>query len=248
MWRNVIEVIAIDVLANPFAAGIRIGKGAISRIYDYVLQLFFRQGIFTPTRAFMIALLFPFVKYFYHPVIERKRTFYHPLSIVEFLTADYLNKGRLCLHKGKNNPTQLQNEDIFFGRIGAYALALSGKKSDSADVNAFKKIIGTERRVLEDFVTRTDIVHGKASSIRMTKVDVSNLRNENLRILTGYFDGSREVAESYMDFVTRLYIHVFLKMYKSEWEKIEKLNLVRVEPSPLASELAKEEAEERPTG
>ena len=181
--------------------------------------------------------------------IDGKRTFYHPLSIVEFLTADYLNKGRLCLHKGKNSPTQLQNEDIFFGRIGAYALALSGKKSESAPINAFNKIIRKESRaLLNEFGTRTDIVHGKASSIRMTKVDVSNLRHENLRILTGYFDGSREVAESYMDFVTRLYIHVFLKMYKSEWEKIEKLNLVRVEPSPLASALAKEEVEEQPTG
>ena len=179
--------------------------------------------------------------------IDGKRTFYHPLAIVEFLTADYLNKGKLCSHKGKSNPTQLQNEDIFFGRIGAYALALSGEKSDSADVIAFKKIIGKERRVLEDFVTRTDIVYGKDSSIRMTKVAVSNLRHEKLQILTGYFGGSKKVAESYWSFVTHLYIHV-MKMYDSEWEKIEKLNLVRVEPSPLASELAKEEAEERPTG
>ncbi len=180
--------------------------------------------------------------------IDGKRTFYHPLAIVEFLTADCLNKGHLRPQTKKNNLTQLQNEDIFFGRIGAYALALSGEKSDSADVIAFKKIIGKERRVLEDFVTRTDIMYGKASSIRMTKVDVRNLRHENMRILTGYFDGSRETAESYLTFVTRLYIHVFMKMYDSEWEKIEKLNLVRVEPSPLASKLAKEEAEERPTG
>ena len=75
-----------------------------------------------------------------------------------------------------------------------------------------------------------------------------NLRHENLRILTGYFDGSREVAESYLDFVTHLYIHVFLKIYKTEWDKIRQIGLVRVEPSPLASELVKEEAEEKPTG
>ena len=181
--------------------------------------------------------------------IDGKRTFYHPFSIVEFLTADYLNKGRLCSQKGKNNLTQLQNEDIFFGRIGAYALALSGEKSDSADVNEFEKIIRKEgRALLKEFVTRTDIVRGKASSIRMTRVGVRNLRHECLDILTGYFDGSKETAESYLAFVTRLYIHVFLKIYNSEWEKIEKLNLVRVEPSHPASELAKEEAEERPTG
>jgi len=180
--------------------------------------------------------------------IDGKRTFYHPLAIVEFLTSDCLNKGHLLPQTKKNNLTQLQNEDIFFGRIGAYALGLSREKSDCADVNAFKKIIGAERRVLEDFASRTDIVRGKASSIRMTEVDIRNLRHENRRILTGYFDGSTNVAESYLGFVTHLYVHVFMKMYDSEWQKINKLNLVRVEPSPLAPKLIKEEAEERPTG
>ena len=180
--------------------------------------------------------------------INGNRTFYHPLSIVEFLTADYLNKGKLLPQKAKNNLAQLQSEDIFFGRINAYALALSDIKTDSAELNAFKMIISEERALLEDFVTRTDIVRGKASSIRMTEVDIRNLRHENRRILTGYFDGSTNVAESYLGFVTHLYVHVFMKMYDSEWQKINKLNLVRVEPSPLAPKLIKEEAEERPTG
>ena len=91
VWRNVIEVIAIDVLANPFTTGIRIGKGAISKIYDYVLQLFFRQGIFTPTRAFLIALLFPFGKYFkpysFHQLCR--------LSAVDAPAADFYFYGRM---------------------------------------------------------------------------------------------------------------------------------------------------------
>lgn len=52
--------------------------------------------------------------------VDGKRTFYHPLSLVEFLTADYLNKGKLAAKKTKRNLTQLQNEDIFFARISAY--------------------------------------------------------------------------------------------------------------------------------
>ena len=173
--------------------------------------------------------------------INGNRTFYHPLSIVEFLTADYLNKGKLLPQKAKNNLAQLQSEDIFFGRINAYALALSDIKTDSAELNAFKMIISEERALLEDFVTRTDIVRGKQSSIRMTKVDVANLRHENLKVLVNYFDGSNEIAEAYLDWVTRLYIHVFLKVYRAILGKIDNKYYEHVTPSPLVTEKAEQQ-------
>lgn len=181
--------------------------------------------------------------------IDGKRTFYHPLSIIEFLTADYLNKGKLCTQKqAKNNITQLQNEDIFFGRINAYFMALSNAKADSAAAKEFMDIIRSESAFMEHFVTRTDIVSGKPSSIRMTRVDVSNQQHENLFYLTNYLGGSREVAKSYINWVTHLYVHVFMKIYNTEWEKMKTINLVKVEPSPLSEELAEGKTDAQLTG
>lgn len=163
--------------------------------------------------------------------LDGKRTFYHPLSLVEFLTADYLNKGKLAAKNTKQNLTQLQNEDIFFARISAYFLALSNLFNSTEALARFSSIVKRECPLLSSFMTRTDIVNGRRSYVAMDYDSLKQLHAYNLKLLVRSLQGNRELADAYVKWITELYIQAFLKVYDAEWDKIALLNFVEVLPS-----------------
>ena len=163
--------------------------------------------------------------------VDGKRTFYHPLSLVEFLTADYLNKGKLAAKKTKRNLTQLQNEDIFFARISAYFLALSNLSNSTEALTRFSSIVKNECPLLSAFMTRTDIVNGRHSYVAMDYDSLKKLYAHNFNLIVNSLQGNRGLADAYIKWITELYIHAFLKVYDAEWDKISLLSFVEVLPS-----------------
>ena len=175
--------------------------------------------------------------------IDGKRTFYHPLSVIEFLTADFLNKGKLNPEKPKNNLTQLQNEDVFFARVNAYAYAMSDAENSSESLAEFRRIIRQFFPLIAAFTTRTDVVRGKASSIKMNRQAVLDLREHNFKILTESFKGNKDLASGYINWITELYAYTFLNIFADEWNNIMNLHLYNVKPS-RTDELTEDEVKD----
>lgn len=141
-----------------------------------------------------------------------ERILYHPIAAIELIVAGMINATRMFKY-----------DDIHYGHIAAYysGLRTCGRYTKAAKNEFRNTFLNINKRYpLEQYFIRHFYTSART---KITAINMEGMYNTYQDKLIVENSGDKTLVDTYLNYISQLYKHTFLKVYKEKWNDIEPL-------------------------